>query len=124
MVNTTTFDEVKTTKLRLEMVSKPGNSTGLVRMEGPMVRQVAGFPAVVHWWDRDMVWVKEASVRRRGALPDVKADRTEPQDLAVVRMPARSERQRIFQAGDYVLKLSASQRRLEFDAEVNVVEPP
>ena len=132
--NTTTFDDVQTTKLRLEMDSS-GQSTGILEWRVYDWGDSPKFPpVVVAGLDRAVVlpgktWLS-GSVRG-AAMPDSKlattwSKQSGPGDVAFENAESAQTAATFSASGDYVLKLTAGDGSLsgEDTLHVHVVPPP
>jgi uncharacterized protein len=131
--NTTTFDEVKTTKLRLEMDSDGELSTGLVEWKVYDSGKSPVFPPVVHAGkDRDVVlggktYLSGAATLLKGTNFTTKWSKASGPGKVMFENAGALETTAMFsKPGDYVLKLAAYSGKENSGStlKVNVVEPP
>jgi uncharacterized protein len=131
--NTTTFDDVTTTRLRLEMDSQGTSSTGILEWRVYDNGKTANFAPTVDAGS-DRVIILGAKVALNGSAHDDGKVNTTPQltwskasGPGVVEFAAASEPKTtatFSKEGDYVLKLSANDGQLTSSASVKVkVEP-
>lgn len=127
--NTTTFDEVKTTKLRLELVSNGMASTGILQWKVYDSGKSPNFaPTVTAGVDRTVVLggktYLSGTVRDDGkpnATPSVSwSKESGPGNVAFADIQAPSTAATFSALGDYVLKLTAFDGELRSSSSVNV----
>jgi uncharacterized protein len=131
--NTTTFDEVKTTKLRLEMDSDGQLSTGLLEWKVYDSGNSPMFPPVTHAGvDRDVILggktylLGSAKSVQNGDFKTAWTKESGPGEVTFENAAAMETTATFSQAGDYVLKLTALAGGANSSStlKVKVAEPP
>jgi uncharacterized protein len=125
--NTTTFDEVRTSKLRLEIVSDGRLSTGILEWKVYDAGDSPSFPpSVVAGIDRDVILGGKTYLA--GAVKSLKdqgikvrwAKDSGPGEVGFADANALETTATFSQAGDYVLKLTAQDGGLSASSTLNV----